>query len=57
MSFLDLIFNYGKLINNGYKVFRSTSSLLLSLPFLMVMTGLASILTMNALKKVIILNL
>ena len=54
MSFLDLIFNYGKLINNGYsKVFLDQSlHSLLSLPFfLMVMTGLASILTMNALKK------
>ena len=54
MSFLDLTFNYGKLINNGYsKIFLDQSlHSLLSLPFfLMVMTGLASILTMNALKK------
>ena len=54
MSFLDLIFNYNKLINKGYsKVFLDQSlHSLLSLPFfLMVMTGLASILTMNALKK------
>ena len=54
MSFLDLIFNYSKLINNGYsKVFLDQSlHSLLSLPFfLMVMTGLASILTMNALKR------
>jgi lipopolysaccharide export system permease protein len=54
MSFLDLIFNYSKLINNGYsKIFLDQSlHSLLSLPFfLMVMTGLASILTMNALKR------
>ena len=54
MSFLDLVFNYGKLINNGYsKIFLDQSlHSLLSLPFfLMVMTGLASILTMNALKR------
>ena len=54
MSFLDLIFNYKTLIDNGYnKVFLDQSlHTLLSLPFfLMVMTGLASILTMNTLKK------
>ena len=54
MSFIDLIFNYKSLINNGYnKVFLDQSlHTLLSLPFfLMVMTGLASVLTMNALKK------
>ena len=54
MSFLDLIFNYKTLIDNGYsKVFLDQSlHSLLSLPFfLMVMTGLASILTMNTLKK------
>ena len=54
MSFLDLIFNYSKLINNGYSKVCLDQSLhsLLSLPFfLMVMTDLASILTMNALKR------
>ena len=54
MSFLDLIFNYNELIDNGYsKVFLDQAlHTLLSLPFfLLVMTGLASILTMNALKK------
>jgi len=54
MSFLDLVFNYKNLIDNGYsKVFLDQSlHSLLSLPFfLMVMTGLASILTMNTLKK------
>ena len=54
MSFLDLVFNYKTLIDNGYsKVFLDQSlHSLLSLPFfLMVMTGLASILTMNTLKK------
>ena len=54
MSFLDLVFNYKDLIKNGYnKVFLDHSlHTLLSIPFfLMVMTGLAAILTMNALKK------
>ncbi len=54
MSFIDLIFNYNELIDNGYsKVFLDQAlHTLLSLPFfLLVMTGLASILTMNALKK------
>ena len=53
-SFLDLVFNYNNLIKKGYsKVFldRALHSLL-SIPFfLLVMTGLASVLTMNALKK------
>ena len=54
MSFVDLIFNYNELISNGYsKIFLDQAlHTLLSLPFfLLVMTGLASILTMNALKK------
>ena len=54
MSFLDLIFNYDDLLNNGYnKIFLKQSlHLLLSLPFfLFMMTALASILTMNTLKK------
>lgn len=53
-SFLDLVFNYNNLIKKGYsKIFldRALHSLL-SIPFfLLVMTGLASVLTMNALKK------
>jgi len=54
MSFLDLVFNYNELIDNGYNKFFLDHSLhsLLSLPFfLLVMTGLAAILTLNALKK------
>ena len=54
MSFLDLVFNYGKLINNGYsKIFLDQSlHSLLSLPFfLMVMTGIASIFTMSSLNR------
>ena len=54
MSFLDLIFNYKDLLKNGYnKIFLDQSlHSLLSLPFfLLVMTGLAAILTLNALKK------
>ena len=54
MSFLDLLFNYNELIDDGYnKIFLDQAlHTLLSLPFfLLVMTGLASILTMNALKK------
>jgi len=53
-SFLDLLFNYNNLIKSGYnKVFLDQAlHSLLSIPFfLLVMTGLASILTMNALKK------
>ena len=54
MSFLDLIIDYKKLLNNGYNKLFLNQSLhtLLSLPFfLFLMTSLASILTMNALKK------
>ncbi len=53
-SFLDLIFNYNDLIKSGYnKIFLDQAlHSLLSIPFfLLVMTGLASILTMNTLKK------
>ncbi len=53
-SFLDLVFNYNNLIKSGYsKIFLDQAlHSLLSIPFfLLVMTGLASILTMNALKK------
>ena len=59
-SFIDLIFNYNNLIESGYsKVFLDQAlHTLLSIPFfLLVMTGLASILTLNTLKKVTILNL
>jgi lipopolysaccharide export system permease protein len=54
MSFLDLILNYKELINNGYNQTFLNQSLhsLLSLPFfLLLMTAIASILTMNTLKK------
>ncbi len=54
MSFLDLIFNYKDLINSGYNTIFLNESLhtLLSLPFfLLLMTALASILTMNTLKR------
>ena len=54
MSFLDLIINYKNLINNGYnKAFLNQSlHMMLSLPFfLMLMTGIAAILTMGTLKK------
>ena len=53
-SFIDLIFNYNNLIESGYsKVFLDQAlHTLLSIPFfLLVMTGLASILTLNTLKK------
>ena len=54
MSFLDLLFNYDSLLNKGYSENFLKQSLhsLLSLPFfLFLMTALASILTMNTLKK------
>ena len=54
MSFVDLTMNYKDLLKNGYNVFFLKQSLhtYLSLPFfLMLMTGLASIFTMNTLKK------
>ncbi len=54
MSFLDLILNYKNLLNNGYsKPFLNQSlHAMLSMPFfLFLMTGLASILTMNTLKR------
>ena len=54
LSFLDLIFNYKILISNGYgEVFLNQSlHSMLSLPFfLFLMTALASIFTMNTLKK------
>lgn len=54
MSFIDLAFNFKKLSETGYNFNFLTQSLhsLLTLPFfLLLMTGLASILTMNNLKK------
>ena len=54
MSFLDLIVDYKELLNNGYNKRFLNQSLhsMLSLPFfLFLMTGLASILTMNTLKR------
>ena len=54
MSFLDLILNYKNLQNKGYNKAHLDQNLnaMLSLPFfLFIMTALASILTMNTLKK------
>ena len=54
MSFFDLIINYNSLIKSGYDESFLNQSLhtSLSLPFfLLLMTGLSSILTMNTLKK------
>ena len=53
MSFLDLTLNYEKLQENGYNKSFLNQSLhtLLSLPFfLLLMTAVAAILTMNTLK-------
>ena len=54
MSFLDLTLNYEKLQENGYNKSFLNQSLhtLLSLPFfLLLMTAVAAILTMNTLKR------
>tara|TARA_B100001121_G_scaffold302920_1_gene316169 strand:+ start:2202 stop:3290 length:1089 start_codon:yes stop_codon:yes gene_type:complete len=54
MSFLDLALNYKNLLNSGYNKPFLNQSLhsMLSMPFfLFLMTGLASILTMNTLKR------
>ncbi len=54
MSFLDLLLNYNELKSRGYNEFYLNQNLnsQLSMPFfLFIMTALASILTMNALKK------
>ena len=54
MSFIDLIINYRELLNNGYnKVFLNQSlHTMLSLPFfLLLMTAIAAIITLNSLKK------
>tara|TARA_Y100000816_G_C26097960_1_gene581347 strand:- start:507 stop:1595 length:1089 start_codon:yes stop_codon:yes gene_type:complete len=54
MSFLDLLLNYNNLIQNGYnKIFLNQNlHTLLSLPFfLLVMTAIAAIMTLNTLKR------
>ena len=54
MSFLDLLFDYDKMLNTGYNKSFLDKSLhtYLSLPFfLLVMTGLASVITLNTLKR------
>ena len=54
MSFVDIVFNYKILLNNGYNQSFLNQSLhtMLSLPFfLLLMTALASTLTMNTLKR------
>lgn len=54
MSFLDLINNYNYLLENGYnkKILNESLNSLLSFPFfLFMMTAIASILTMNTLKR------
>ncbi len=54
VSLLELILDYNRLLNNGYNERFLNQSLhsMLSLPFfLFLMTGIASILTMNTLKK------
>jgi len=54
LSFLDLVINYDNLLNKGYnKIFLNQSlHSMLTLPFfLLLMTAIASIFTMNSLKK------
>ena len=54
MSFIELIIDYKKLLNNGYNERFLNQSLhtMLTLPFfLFLMTSIASILTMNTLRK------
>ena len=54
MSFLDLIINYNSLIENGYnKIFLNQNlHTLLSLPFfLLVMTAIAAVMTLNTLRR------
>ncbi len=54
MSFLDLIFNYEKLLINGYNqnFLKKSFHTFLSMPFfLLLMTALAAILTMNTLNR------
>ena len=54
LSFLDLLTNYDKLIDSGYNnsFLKQSLHTMLSLPFfLFLMTALASVLTMNTLRK------
>ena len=54
MSFLEIILNYNKLLNDGYNQGSLNQSLhtMLSMPFfLFLMTALASTITLNTLKK------
>ena len=54
MSFLELILSYNELQNKGYNKLLLDQNLnsMMSIPFfLFIMTALASILTMNTLKK------
>ena len=54
MSFLDLVIDYQDLLKNGYnkKFLNQSLHSMLTLPFfLFLMTAIASILTMNTLKK------
>ena len=54
MSFIELVIDYRNLLNNGYNERFLSQSLhtMLTLPFfLFLMTAIASILTMNTLKK------
>ncbi len=54
MSFLDLVIDYNSLISDGYnqRFLNQNLHTLLSLPFfLLMMTAIASIMTMNTLKK------
>ncbi len=54
LSFVDLIFNFQELIDNGYskKFLNKSFHTMLILPFfLMVMTGIASIFTMSSLNR------
>ena len=50
---MDLVFNNQMLLNQGYNKLFLTQSLhaMLSMPFLFIMTALASIIIMNSLKK------
>ena len=54
MSFIDIVINYKDLLDSGYnKTFLNQSlHTMLSIPFfLLLMTGLASVFTMNNLQK------
>ena len=54
MSFIELVINYNSLIKEGYNKISLNQNLhsLLSFPFfLLLMTGIAAILTLNTLKK------